>query len=725
MSLATTAHKLNSVLKKANFILSSLLVLLFFLVLSIHLSQEIRDLDLWLHIKTGEYIVTNKIIPLNDIYSFSKPNAPWVNHEWLFQVIAYSVAHYVGPNGLIVLQNAVFLFVFVLIFAMGYRQRNYLMLVTGLFILLLSSSYRFTIRPDMFSVLFLVLFSFIVQRKRRLLYVLPLLQIIWTNIHGFFFLGPFIIFVFALFERQARLWVIFFLSLFATILNPQFVSGALYPLVTVWNTINDRFVLSFINELNPPLTLKTALTLKDWIFLKALIIISVFSFRFNQKKFNRTFFVLWALFLLFALCAVRNIIYFAALATIIIFTNVNERLSCDNGPWPGIFSKSNRFYYIARTSLLLSFSFCMVANANMIIKGVYYDFDAARFKSSLWGVSQENFPTKAVDFLLSERFPKRMFNDFNCGSYLIGRAFPQRRVFIDGRTELYGNDFLREYKKGTSADKHAREAFIHKYQFDGFLLTMTMSNFDKDLVLFLLESSEWKLVFFDESAFIFLKDMPRHQNLIGKYSFDLASWVAPTPDCEAIADRIVYPKPYIKRARILKELRCFKAAISEAQEAVKINRRCAEAHELLAESFQAIGEYQGALTHYSIAVALSPRAIDWRNRYALLLYKAGDIARAKENMLILLKSAPREPGFYHAMALLYREEGKPKEALTMIEKAHRLRKRDDSIYLRLWADILFDLKDYSESRAKYYQVLKLEPDNPTIKTALEKIENFL
>ena len=51
---------------------------------------EIKDLDLWLHIGTGRWIVNNGFqIPQGDILSCTIPGKPWINHEWLFQVIVY------------------------------------------------------------------------------------------------------------------------------------------------------------------------------------------------------------------------------------------------------------------------------------------------------------------------------------------------------------------------------------------------------------------------------------------------------------------------------------------------------------------------------------------------------------------------------------------------------------------------------------------------------------
>jgi hypothetical protein len=68
----------------------------------------------------------------------------------------------------------------------------------------------------------------------------------------------------------------------------------------------------------------------------------------------------------------------------------------------------------------------------------YYDFDKFERKMEYGGVSLRNYPYKAADFLVANKIKGNFFNDFNSGAYLLGRASPDIKVFIDGRTEVYG-----------------------------------------------------------------------------------------------------------------------------------------------------------------------------------------------------------------------------------------------------------------------------------------------
>jgi len=57
----------------------------------------------------------------------------------------------------------------------------------------------------------------------------------------------------------------------------------------------------------------------------------------------------------------------------------------------------------------------------------------------------ENFPKAAVDWLQTHTPAGEIFNSYNWGGYLIWRLYPQYRVFIDGRADVYGDAFIFNY----------------------------------------------------------------------------------------------------------------------------------------------------------------------------------------------------------------------------------------------------------------------------------------
>ena len=59
----------------------------------------------------------------------------------------------------------------------------------------------------------------------------------------------------------------------------------------------------------------------------------------------------------------------------------------------------------------------------------------------------EMFPARAVDFLHSRPLPSRLFVYYDWGGYAVARLYPEYRVFVDGRADLYGDDILHQFKQ--------------------------------------------------------------------------------------------------------------------------------------------------------------------------------------------------------------------------------------------------------------------------------------
>src|SRR5204863_513627 len=72
----------------------------------------------------------------------------------------------------------------------------------------------------------------------------------------------------------------------------------------------------------------------------------------------------------------------------------------------------------------------------LVVSGDYYR--ASRLTRTFGlGVSGLLFPAGAVDFLDAAAPSARLFNDDVLGGYLLWRDYPRRRVFIDGRFQVY------------------------------------------------------------------------------------------------------------------------------------------------------------------------------------------------------------------------------------------------------------------------------------------------
>src|SRR5258708_5209691 len=61
----------------------------------------LADGDVGWHIRSGEYILNHHAVPHRDLYSFSKPGAPWYAWEWLSDVTDATLFHIAGLKGVV------------------------------------------------------------------------------------------------------------------------------------------------------------------------------------------------------------------------------------------------------------------------------------------------------------------------------------------------------------------------------------------------------------------------------------------------------------------------------------------------------------------------------------------------------------------------------------------------------------------------------------------------
>jgi hypothetical protein len=98
-----------------------------------------------------------------------------------------------------------------------------------------------------------------------------------------------------------------------------------------------------------------------------------------------------------------------------------------------------------------------------------------------------------------ERPSGPIFNDYNWGGYLIGKLYPEYRVFIDGRTDVYGDSFIDDlYATYHLTDGWKRP--IRQWQIRTVVLPP-----DAPLIRALRSQADWKQIYADSQAVIFTR----------------------------------------------------------------------------------------------------------------------------------------------------------------------------------------------------------------------------
>jgi len=194
--------------------------------------QVITDTDFGWHLRVGQYIVESKKIPKTDLFSFTNPNYPYVYHSWAGEVLIFVSYELFGLTAVSIMfslvSTAALFFLYRTTFLI-YGKVSHLGFV---WVALLAHPIA-GVRVRTFGLLFLsiIYFLFIKFEKQdsKLIWLTPLIFLIWANFHGSFILGILtlgILYLFSLIHKKIRpqkiktLVIVFLLSLVSTLINP-------------------------------------------------------------------------------------------------------------------------------------------------------------------------------------------------------------------------------------------------------------------------------------------------------------------------------------------------------------------------------------------------------------------------------------------------------------------------------------------------------------------------
>ena len=164
-----------------------------------------NDPDLGWHLKTGELMIERGEVPRTDWFSHTLPDFDWVNHEYLTDIMLAAAHDVIGKPGLAIVFAALST---LLLFLLGQTARKKPGLLQSVLVgfAFLPFFYNFTgIRPQVLGWFFLLgVFWIAVALKRsprsRWVYTLPLLFLLWANMHASVALGLVVLVVFVVTE---------------------------------------------------------------------------------------------------------------------------------------------------------------------------------------------------------------------------------------------------------------------------------------------------------------------------------------------------------------------------------------------------------------------------------------------------------------------------------------------------------------------------------------------
>jgi hypothetical protein len=464
------------------------------------------DGDTGFHIRVGQFIIDTLSIPRHDIFSFSSPPVSWTDHEWLSDVIMAFFHGAFGLTGVVIF----FCFLIASIYIRAHNGNNIISAIIIILLVIASSQMHFLARPHIFSLLLLVVWYYLLDtyqyEDRNHLYFLPPIMLLWVNLHGAFILGPLLIgvylfgnIVFSLtsggaekqqYKQKARnLALTMFACLILSLINPYSYHILLFP----FEISSNKIILDNIQEFLSP-NFHEPLPFKYLLFLLIAIL------AISRASLNIIEIVLVLLFTNMALYSMRHIPLFAIIVAPVLTRQIDLILDKGDGRFTRFIKK--------RSENIASIDACSkgylwplgVSLAVVIFFAtgmIEYKFD------------EKSKPVEAVEFLKRENIPGNMFNKDEFGDYIIYAAWPEYKVFIDGRLLPPGKalEFLKVVRIKPGMDE-----VFKKYDINWIMYSSNSS-----LSHFLLQSDDWKLIYSDGVANIFVRNTAENQGLIEKY----------------------------------------------------------------------------------------------------------------------------------------------------------------------------------------------------------------
>jgi len=479
------------------------------------------DTDTWWHLQAGRVTIERGHILQTDLFSHTRQGSPWVNHSWLSQVILYWLFHnfsYAGLGlwmGMVV--AATFAFVYLQMEGDPFTRAFILVPAAA------TSAVIWVARPQLLSFLLTAVVAYVLYlfkwRRVNRLWLLPPLFVLWVNLHAGYALGFMLLAAFVageVFNRVFALMVpsgggtvkdealsegvplmhwraiglvvgVACLSALVLALNPNGTRMWTYYLETVRINVLQDFIQEWRSPDFHPLYTQPFI----WLLLATLAAMGL-----SGRRADGTDLAMVGGFAYAALLAGRNFGPFAIVVAPVLSRHVAALLRrCRPAPGSGGLARPGQ--------RLASRPRAILGAVNLWLLALLVALAVVKVRTPLGTAfneerQRESLPVGAADWIETHRPAGKMFNHYNWGGYLIWRLWPDYLVFVDGRTDLYGDEILRDYIEIQSAGPHAL-SLLARYDIS-FVLTRP----NDALSLLLSCQGSWTPAYQDDVAVVWV-----------------------------------------------------------------------------------------------------------------------------------------------------------------------------------------------------------------------------
>jgi len=411
------------------------------------------DGDGWWHLASGRYIVERGSIPRADPFSHTRAGAPWVDNGWLAQAGFYLFYRWLGYAGLGLLVATAATAALALVWpqmAGGPFIRAFVLVLAATV-----SGPVWTVRPHLATYLLTAGLAWLLclwrRGGQRALWFIPPLFVLWVNLHAGYTLGIALLAFTAVGEgldrlsdvcyprhRDARSWreIAWLagagaLALLLVPLNPYGFEMWGYPFYNAGQQVARQYIAewaspNFHRLVNQPFA--------------ALLLLTLLVAGLSGRRGRWAELLPVVGFAYLTLQSQRTMGLFALIAAPVLSRYLEKSGFFRKKPG---FSRKTRF--LGARALLNGTLALLLAGAALLKAGAVWRTPVVEA-----AVRQVGFPVDGADWIAEQRPPGRLYNPYQWGGYLIwqltpGPVGPHYPVFVDGRADLYGDEFLLDY----------------------------------------------------------------------------------------------------------------------------------------------------------------------------------------------------------------------------------------------------------------------------------------
>jgi hypothetical protein len=430
------------------------------------------DTDTWWHLRAGEWILENRSIIQEDLFSYTRLGEAWQYPGWLVEVPMFLIYQGFGPGGLnlwtAVMVTIAFGFVWMTLSGGPFLRAFTVILAAA------ASGVYWAARPYLVTFVFAAVFLWILEefrwRGKDRLFWLPILMVVWANSHGGFAVGLVLIGIYCLdlvlrigarrirdrrqpgldvdrssnatdeapdrMRKLGKLALIGLISTAVIAINPSGPEMLLYPI----KTISIGGLQDYIAEWQSPNFHELRVQPFLWLFLLSLAMVG-----FSRKRLAISDFLLVAVFASLGMMAARNIALFALAAPPVVTRHAAVVLAALRRQFfPGVNNPSTvSSSRLARGANILIFLVLLLAVSLKAMTVFPEEVNNDYFRKT--------YPMGAVAYLHSASPEGPLFNSYNWGGYLLW-ALPDYPVFIDGRTDLFDDEIIDDWIQAIRAE---------------------------------------------------------------------------------------------------------------------------------------------------------------------------------------------------------------------------------------------------------------------------------